>query len=338
MYRTIRPINPKAATGLTARVYGQIKDDFAHLPPLALHSPAPEVFAAMWCMMRETLLAQGVSRANKEVVGAEISRVNRCPICEDIHSQMAVLASGGQINIGLGGASIEEIEDPLIREVIRWSAASNEPDSPMLRRPPFTDREAPQYIGTAVFFHYLNRMVNVFLSNADVSKWIIENPAGGPGLAMGGWLISYLTPRPLEPGKSLMLLDDDGLPSDMTWAENDKILGDAFGRVAKTFETIGKESVPALVRERFLKAVSSWHGKMPQNEMDTLDEVAEGLDERNRAAMRLVFLTGFASCQIDDSVVADFYEYFPDDRTLVGAAGWASFSVARKIGTWLKWH
>src|SRR3712207_2784190 len=43
-------------------------------PPIALHSAAPEVLAAAWLVLRESLVADGTaSRADKEVVAAAVS-------------------------------------------------------------------------------------------------------------------------------------------------------------------------------------------------------------------------------------------------------------------------
>ena len=68
--RYVKPVRPTAARGLVAQVYQQIESDYGFLaPPITLHSPSPEVMAASWLMMRETLLASGrADRVMKEAV------------------------------------------------------------------------------------------------------------------------------------------------------------------------------------------------------------------------------------------------------------------------------
>src|SRR5688500_10461272 len=56
--RHVSPVAPRAAGGLVAAVYRQVERDFGMLaPPVSLHSPAPEVLAACWLMLRESLIA-----------------------------------------------------------------------------------------------------------------------------------------------------------------------------------------------------------------------------------------------------------------------------------------
>ena len=55
----IKPIPYSAVRGLTAEVYQQMPADFLPVPPLTLHSPAPEVMAGVWSILRETFLFEG---------------------------------------------------------------------------------------------------------------------------------------------------------------------------------------------------------------------------------------------------------------------------------------
>ena len=68
-------------------MYRQVERDFGMLaPPVALHSPAPEALAAVWVILRESLVATGLAgRPGKEAVAATISLANSCPYCVDVH-------------------------------------------------------------------------------------------------------------------------------------------------------------------------------------------------------------------------------------------------------------
>ena len=55
--RYVKPVPYSSATRLTADVYRQMQADFLPIPLLTLHSPAPEVLAGVWSMLREALLA-----------------------------------------------------------------------------------------------------------------------------------------------------------------------------------------------------------------------------------------------------------------------------------------
>src|SRR5690348_3600223 len=68
--RHVAPVRPRSADPLTARVYEQTERDFGVLaPPTALHAPAPNLLAASWLILRESLVADGlVPRPAKEAV------------------------------------------------------------------------------------------------------------------------------------------------------------------------------------------------------------------------------------------------------------------------------
>ncbi|MER6797669.1 carboxymuconolactone decarboxylase family protein, partial [Amycolatopsis mediterranei] len=66
--RTLRDVKyvdvvpPRQARGLVREVYRQVERDFGMLaPPVALHSAAPDVLAAAWLMLRESLIAGGTA-------------------------------------------------------------------------------------------------------------------------------------------------------------------------------------------------------------------------------------------------------------------------------------
>ncbi len=79
-----------AIDGLVGRVYEQVEREFGVLAPsLVLFSPAPQVLAASWPMLRETfLVARQVDGAAKEGVATTVSLSNACPWCVTVHRTM----------------------------------------------------------------------------------------------------------------------------------------------------------------------------------------------------------------------------------------------------------
>ncbi|MFI7633991.1 hypothetical protein [Nonomuraea sp. NPDC049400] len=57
-FRYVTPVEAQGATGRVARIYAQLADDFgmARMPVFLTLSPAAEVLAATWAMLRESLL------------------------------------------------------------------------------------------------------------------------------------------------------------------------------------------------------------------------------------------------------------------------------------------
>jgi hypothetical protein len=69
--RYVQPVPARAATGLVARVYKQIKTDFGVLAePLTVHSAAPELLAGAWIGCRETLVVGRVERGGSSLLAA----------------------------------------------------------------------------------------------------------------------------------------------------------------------------------------------------------------------------------------------------------------------------
>src|SRR5262249_1944088 len=62
-------------------------------------------------------------------------------------------------------------------------------------------------------------------------------------------------------------------------------------------------------------------------------EVAS-LDDADRPLAAFALLTAVAPYQVDTSIVESFRARRPTDAELVGAAGWAAFTAARRVGGW----
>jgi AhpD family alkylhydroperoxidase len=332
--RHVAPVRPGAATGLVARVYDQVERDFGMLaPPIALHSPAPGPLAASWLMLRETLLTTGlVDRAAKEAVGAAVSLGNTCPYCVEVHSAtLGGLTPGGDA-AAIAAGRIESIADPAVREIASWARACGGKDA--TERAPFPARRAPELVGTVVAFHYLNRMVNVFLRESPF-------PPSLPAAARGGLLrllvkVLGRTTREVRPsGSSLSLLPAAPLPADLSWAAGDPHVGGAFARAAAAVDEGGSRSVPTAVRDLVTVRLAAWDGNPPGLGRAWADDAVSGLPVAERPAGRLALLTALASYQVDRPDIDAFRRGGHDDRALIELTSWASFAAARQMGAWI---
>ncbi len=329
----ITPVPPRSAEGLVAQTYAQMKRDLGTIAePLSLHAPVPELLAGAWSLLCETLVAGQVRRALKEAVAATVSDLNRCPWCMDAHSLMVQATAGGATVTALTNHDFDQIPDPASRAHITWAATTNSPEAAILAAPPFAPREAPEIIGTAITFHYLNRMVNVLL----VETFLPEQP----------WLrraIKWAAPRLLSepdsqayaPGASLPLLPKADLPADLGWAESNLAVAGAFARFAAVVEQAGASALSPTARDIVYHHVQAWTGQDPGLSRKWVEEAISGHDEATQAAARLALLTALASHQIDEHVVLTFRAHQPGDEALVGALAWVSFTAVRRMGAWL---
>lgn len=308
--RYVTPVAPSAARGLVASVYRQVERDFGMLaPPISLHSPAPANLAAAWAMLRESLLAPGrTGRAGREAVAAAVSSANRCPYCVDVHgSTLAGLMAAGQ-----------STPDRPIAELIAW--AQNEPGPA-----PFPAEHTPEYFGVAVTFHYLNRMVNIFLPPSPFPPAVrgVARRAAGQ---MATRLMGSLARRTVLPRQSVGLLPTAALPADLDWARGHAGVAEAFAAAA---HAVDQQDIPDTVRA----AAQSWLVKDVRPDLSLkgwLDDAVAGVPARDRPAARLAALTMYASYRVTPQYIADTGL---DDAGLIQLTSWAALQSARHIGT-----
>ncbi|CCH17072.1 carboxymuconolactone decarboxylase family protein [Micromonospora lupini] len=301
--RHVSGVPPETAPVRVRQVYEQVERDFGLLaPPIALHSAAPGLLAAAWCILRETLLVSGTtSRREREEVAAAVSAANTCPYCVDVH-QAAVR--------GLGGRRT----------------------SP----PPLPAVLSPELIGVAVDFHYLNRMVNVFLRDSPLAA--VPAPLLGGVRSAAARVMGRLAGREAVAGQSLPLLPGTAgtvrrLPDDLRWAAGLPHVAAAMTGAAAVVEDAGQRSVPPAVRQ--LVRESLVDAAVPGDlagATQWLDTRLAGLSSADRATGRLAMLVAFASYRVPDSAVAAVRAEGHDDGALLGLAAWAALTAARRHG------
>jgi len=335
MIKYIQATSAAGANELLSQVYPQIKRDFGALvEPFTLHSPAPQVLAGVWIATRETELVGNARREIKEAVAASVSQLNQCPYCEDAHTMMLHASAAHDIAAAISSSRSEQIEDPALRETIAWAAATLSPGDPRLLEAPFSAQDAPEIIGTAIMFHYINRMANIFLDDTPLPSnrsWL-----KGTLKRLAGWYFSRAARRKKEAGISLALLPAADLPADLDWAADSPSVSGAFARLAAVIETAGQNALPESARLLTQEYVGNWQGESPGLSRGWVEEAIAGLDEAAKPAARLALLTAIAAYQIDRQVIDDFRIHHPGDRQLIEASAWASFTAARRIGRWLK--
>jgi AhpD family alkylhydroperoxidase len=326
--RQVRSVRHGAAHDTVARVYREVERDFGVLaPPIILHAPSPDVLAAAWMMLRETLLVPAAApRAAKEAVSTAVSESNDCPFCITMHDSMLRSLVGYRDGV---------IDDPVARAAAAWARANASPDTGAGRPVPFPAGQAPEMVGTAVILQYLNRMVNLFLGE-------VPMPPHTPAAALVVvrrvliWLIKSAEARGPEPGASNDLLPPAELPADLSWAEGNPAIADAFARGAAAVDAAGRRSVPADVRDLVGAHLARWDGRPLGLSRAWVEDAVAALPADHRGAGRLALLTAFASYQVDQAVVDGFRAEQPADRALTDLTAWASLAAARRIGSWMR--
>ncbi|WP_143220736.1 carboxymuconolactone decarboxylase family protein [Actinomadura sp. CNU-125] len=298
--------------------------DFGMLaPPVALHSPAPGTTAAAWMMLRETLVAgDPAGRPDREAIAAAVSHANSCPYCTAVHEA----ALGAQTSRRAPAPA----DGPRRERIVSWALGIGRTDEE--RTPvPFDEEHVPRFLGVAVTFHYLNRMVNVFLADSPVPAEV-PVPVRRPMMSLLGRIMRESSVAGPEPGAALDLLPEASLPDDLAWARGDRFVAAAFARAAAAVEAAGRRTVPEPVRELVADRLARWDGGPPGLGRGWVDEAVRGLPDDQRPAGRLALLTAFASYRVGVADVTAFRRTDPGDRALVELTAWAALTAARRIG------
>jgi AhpD family alkylhydroperoxidase len=333
--RYVTPVRPKGAKALISRVYRQVERDFGVLaPPVALHSPVPEIMAASWIMLRESLLVPGhIDRASKETVAIAVSAGNTCPFCVTIHSSTLATLTRLSGASAVAGDPAGSPSDPRLRGLAEWATACGTETGARLHGTPCPADEAPELIGTAVLLHYLNRMVNVFLGEVPlpprvprmVLKPVMRVVTRLIRKASTGWPVA---------GASLDLLPSAAPPGDLTWAAANPVLAEGFARACAAIDAAGTIFVAEPVRELVQAELAGWHGENRGLSRAWVADAVAGLPASQRAAGRLALLIAIASYQVDRSVL-EACRLTHDDQALIALASWASLAAARRVGGWI---
>jgi AhpD family alkylhydroperoxidase len=329
--RYVRPVTAGAAQGLVARVYEQVADEMRLVvPPSLLHSPAPDVLAAHWVLMREPLVAPGVDRRTKEAVAVAVSVANICPYCAETHTAGMYQLSTEHDAEAVAGDRAEDIKDPDLRAVTAWARSAHRADGPPL--PPDLSTEArAELVGVLVAFHYVARMVNVFLPG------FLLPPVAGPRtrrrLKQGvGRILGPALRTPRVAGRSLRLLPAAELAAPDRWARPAPCVAEAVARSYHTLEAAGRRSVSPPVRRLVERQLDRWRGEEMGLSPRWCEDLIVHLSIEDQAVGRLALLAALASHQVDAEVVAEFRRRRPDDAALVETVAWASFAAARLVG------
>jgi AhpD family alkylhydroperoxidase len=308
--RHVEPVPPRAATGVVAEVYADLEASFGLLaPPTALHSPAPDVLVAAWLLLRESLLVAGTARrATKEAVAAGVSRANACPYCVEVH----------EIALDTFGADSAS-------PASAWARTTGRPGGPGV---PATGHGAVELLAVATTFHYLNRIVTVFLDESPLPTSVPGWARNGARRTLGGRM---RTREPVTPGALAHLLPRAPLPADLAWAAPHRRLATTLAGVAATFEETGPAPP---VRDLVARRLARWRGEPPALGRPWVDPLLSDVPPADRAAAALALRVAFAPHQVDESDVDACRRAGHTDADVVAIAGWAAFSAARQVTAW----
>ena len=293
----LRVIEPTQATGLVKRIYRQMNQENAGVHgPFLFHSSVPNLLAGIWALFRETQIASRIPR-----VDLVIAEQNQCPWCIEAHSTALANTSQNQ-------------------EIAQWAKATQNPDDPALKNPPFKPEQMSEYIAAVLLWQYINRMSNALLID---SAWVAFGQFKQPYLKLMSWVFEkFVLTKPNKAGLSLEFMQDTNIAV-------------ALSHLHHTLQATIHTALPLEVQVFVLQKIKEWHGQNMGLSRQWVNEMVKDLSDEHQASAKLVLLTAFAAYQLDSSFIDQYRKYYPDNAALVTATAWASYHAATRVISWL---
>jgi AhpD family alkylhydroperoxidase len=312
-YRFFTPAAPKTATGLTAEVYGQLRNEFlGPVPTFQVLSAVPEIMAATWTLMREALLAGDASRVERELVASAVSRANRCRFCVDAHVMLLHALGEHELAevIARGGTPPQ----PRHAGLVRWAEASRSPAAG------WTSPHGPELTGTVLSFHFINRIVSALLKPDLLPGGLQRSSAVR---SVGGRLYAKTARESKEPGRSLALLGGT------TTARNSPV-GTAYASL-KHAAAQGGDLLSESARQTVTATVRWEDGRHPARPADWAVELVRDLPGADRVGTRIALLAAFAPSAISAGDVALWRLTHPADADLVRLVAYGAITATDHV-------
>jgi AhpD family alkylhydroperoxidase len=333
----LSPQRRPPAQSLVGQVSRQIKQEFGMIAdPFRLHAPVPELFAGIWSVTREIGIARSVPWPVKEAVAAAVSQSNACPYCVEIHAAVASVRANQPLAPLLTQGRTADITDPSLRAVVTWALASRSSGSTPLLHPPFTEEEAPEIIGITMVYHYINRMVHIFLPESLLPSVVRGGWPGSVVWHLVGKKLARSRERERVAGASLQFVPAADLPSECVWALPEPSISRALAGWAAVVEHVGNEMLAPEVRALVADFLHGWRGEPLELRRTWVNQAVAPLPVADHAVGKLALLAAMAPYQIDAEIIRAFQRQQETDAQLVGVVAWASFQAARRIISWLQ--
>jgi len=326
----IKYIKKKEAKGKLKEIYKHIELDFGVLAePFALHSLNKELTAGVWAMLYETVLTDSkVRRSLKEAIATSISEINKCNYCVDAHSMMIF---GTEKSLQNNISTLKKAEtEPKTKEdkLIFWALQNLNFDSEIIINPPFSKEEAPEIIGTAVLFHYLNRMVNLFAGDSPLPikkmKGVLINIASK-------LVFAKAIKKNKIKGESLKFIDKDIDSNTFDWANPIPEIKKAFQYFKyQTNNKIDKILSPGLISLLKTQA-TNLNLLKPGFGNEKLVFFLKPVEPTGRQMAEFCFLTMFEPHKIYEKQINELKQTLNDEEIL-NTAAFVSMLIAESIG------
>ncbi|MEV6970317.1 carboxymuconolactone decarboxylase family protein [Hamadaea sp. NPDC051192] len=298
-YRFVTPAPVRQASGLTAEVYRQLREEFlGPVPTFQVLSAVPELMAATWSLMREALLAGDTSRADRELVATAVSQANRCRFCVDAH--VMLLHALGEHD--LAEAAARDEAPAAKHDLVAWAQASRNP----LTAGWTDDGHSAELTGTVFAFHFINRMVSALL-DPDLLPGGLQRSS--VVRTVGGRLYAKVAREAKVPQTTV----------ERAYADLRRVASNADGLLSAT------------AQHHIAAVVSAEDGIHPARPADWAVDLVRDLPALDRVGARIALLAAFAPSALSQGDVALWRLSHPADADLVRLVAYGAITATEHV-------
>ena len=280
-------------------------------------------------MLYETVLIETkVKRSLKEAIATCVSDINKCSYCVDAHSIMVFGTEKKlQSRISLIKTTKPELQSKEDK-LIFWALNNLNFESKIILDPPFGEDETAEIIGTAVLFHYINRLVTVFGGETPLPTLKMKTMVK---LFAANFIFKKAIKRKKVKGESLVFFDDNNGQSSFEWAANNPEILIAF----QYFKLNTEKNIGKILSTDLIMALKKSTGDSdllkPVPGRDNLDAFLHKIKPSERRIAEFCFLIMYETYKIQDKHLNNLKETLTDEEILQVAV-FVSMLVAESIG------
>ncbi|KAA1243954.1 hypothetical protein [Aquimarina sp. RZ0] len=333
----IKTVGINDAKGAIKQINVQIDRDFGLVGPLSLSSISESVHAMRWANIREVFVVEtNVKRVVKETIASGIAKTNDCPYCQDVHETSISSAGDTETSKAIANGTWKSLKNEKTKALIKWSLNTRNPNTEIIKNPPFTKSEATEIIGTALVFHSTNRLANIFLDNSPLPKFLTNSILKKTALNIASkTLFKTMVMKKGKAGDSLQFIQSNAYSEKYKWSENVPTYAKTLDARDFLLDELEKELIPKKIAKIFKSKIKNWYGKEMPLGRAWLNEIIINFSESEKPIATLIFLSAFAPFTIIEKDITNFYKIKNTEKELLEVCYWSIQIITNRISEWL---
>jgi len=312
----IEYVSPNKADGQIKKIYDQANKELGlAADPLLLHSGSADFLELFYTLGREILLVKNnLARITKDFIATVVSKENKCPYCEDVHT-ISVNSIDNNISF-----------KPLFNDRAN-SRREQKSIMDLLKEKFDIDLSAEgleEAYSVILYFHYTNRMVNVFVDGTHLP----DNFLGKIYEWLGKVFLRKYVNFKLQTGL-YNTVNQIGYNS-YDWIHKNQIIKNRLISMDEYLSDRIHEILSADLISLLQQMLSEWDGQPMPLSGKWLTDSLRKINEENKDIATLMLLVAFASYRVTDELINTLIKKGFNNSAILFITGWSALEAAKR--------